>query len=486
MPPDQAEFVFTGDLVQAIDPSTNEPIDLITLCGPCTSPAEGVVIVNLMFQNASISFKGATVTQDPNSVWSLSYAVSLIKVRTTQSALPTQIANQMQTNLRDVPASQVQIWQLGFDWANAHQLTLSGFDYNQEDLLMALPWLEKVLPAYLAQTTSSMGIGYFAICDTFFGPPATMPTAFDFCITAYNSATDPGLSSSPLDTLNYLFMVQNHKLPSTPPEYFSFNWVDDVDIDGAAAISAALVFTELADGANPILPIISPVLTADANTMTITLGSGVAASFPPFASASTGYLTTVYDYHPKEVTNAKGGVSQKIVSGTYSSNCSAVIGCDNQNAADSTKITLSGASTFSARFEYASDSPPVEGTTIPSSTYNWYVVLEVQADLTNPGQLNMAITDSNFDTDPVVTGESNTTWDQVLSGLSGSSLEYATGVTQLGTDVQTSVVNEILPTLLASLLAAGSLIFPGGQTFLFATPQFTRKADLVADLSFYD
>jgi hypothetical protein len=78
-------------------------------------------------------------------------------------------------------------------------------------------------------------------------------------------------------------------------------------------------------------------------------------------------------------------------------------------------------------------------------------LLEVQADLTNNGQLDLAILGSDFDSPPVVEGQPPEFWQKLLDALTGVGVNYANGMTQLRADVQTQVVGSIMSELNTSL-----------------------------------
>jgi hypothetical protein len=231
-PPASAGLRFTGTLTQLVDGNGN-PIDLFTVYVGYLDPMNPVIF-NLMFAGgggASLVFNGKTISQGADP-WTFQYQVHLKQTVVALASLPNSVSTQMQAAMATYPGSNFQVVQLGFDWSQPYQS--EGPDLGPDNWLAQLA-LGNLLPAYMASLSPELNLGYFALC-TDSDAPSTVATSFSIGISPYQSG-----NSSPLDTLLLLFMLGNRPAPSLFPYNLPFTWVDDVSINGAAAIRSGWI-----------------------------------------------------------------------------------------------------------------------------------------------------------------------------------------------------------------------------------------------------
>ena len=479
-----ATIVFTGTLTPTLDPTTHQPVDLITLF---TQAGPQTVQYNATFQNAVFSATevGVHVVQG-TTPWVVQFDVQLALQPTTIDALPANVQAQIQTQVENLGPDMFSIQQL---WVDLNTAALASFQGIDGLSALGSAILEGVMKQYLLQqqAAAAMVFGYAA---QFTGgtalAPTFMPTALDFCVTPYTPQT---ATSGPLDTLNYLVMVQGNPLPAYPPTSFGFNFVDDITVSGAIAIRHDFIIGQVVSELNGILQTISPVLQADAHADgddgAIYVNPGQPATFTVLPSPS-GSVVATYSYAPAAVSDEAGFFGGSTgVSAQYASTCQVQVGVNGTGAASPSTVLVSGTATFSGDIQ-SSTMGGGQDTTIPDTTYSWFAELLVQADLANNGQLDLVLGNTDFTSPPVVTGKPPDGWDRFLSGLAGQVQTYATGMTQLRAAVESQVVDNILGALQGSLAAANHFVFPGAQTFLFANPQFSPSDDLAADITYSD
>jgi hypothetical protein len=479
VPEDQATVIFTGTLAYQTDDDDN-PVDIVKLY---TDKGNQTIAYNVTFSNPEFQIKplGIDAKPVPGATWIIQFNVDLDLEPARIDQLPTNVQQAYQTYVDDLGLDAFSVQQLYVDLNFANFAQFVGVE-GLPDLAQSV--LAAVMKAYLASLQAQGGLIFGYTLQTTLSAqaePTFMPTALDFCVTPYTDASgnhsDPGL-----DTLNYLVMTGGSPLPPYPPTSFPFNWVDDPSVAGAVAIRRDLFVGHIVNLLNPILQPICPVVTvsADGNGESVQLQGGSAQSFnivdPPQA-VSSGWQVASFSYasNPSKASWHNWDYSvQNSASASYSMSCDVTVAGNT--------ITLSGSMTASATTN-SQTGDDNDTTTMPSTTFNWSVALVLTTDLTQNGQLDLVIANPDFDSPPSVAGENGPWWQQFLNGLNGDWTTYTNNLQGIRDQVS-SLLTNIEPQLKSLLASSNDFVFPGANTFLFASPQFSNSCDLAADTAY--
>ncbi|SEW44623.1 hypothetical protein SAMN05428988_5816 [Chitinophaga sp. YR573] len=476
--PSTANYTFTGTLGYTLD-SEGHPVDIVQLY---TDIGNQTILYNITFNNATFSSTvapGFSISQVEGTPWVIQFAVSLATAEVDTPDAPAAV----QSAVSKLNNFSFVIQQLYIDLNTANYDTYTGIEGltgSEENILAG------IMQVYLASLQQSGGIifGYtvqqVAKMDY---TPTFIPTSLEFCVMPYTDAN--GNYSNPgLDTLTYLVMFNNNPLPATPPVTLGFNFVDDETVQGAMAIRQDLYTNFLLSELNPILQGLSPVayvsLSCDAaiddQTMQLNAGSpGFFTAVTP--SAGNNNVVAQYSYTSPTANVAKtcfGGDLGATL--TYTMNCSL--------AFNGTAATLSGAITISADSQQSDQNGNLLDLSMPPTTYNWSVDIALQMDLTNSGQLDLVLQNENFNSAPVVQQQDQSAWDKFWGAVAGAFQEFASNLGNLRTTTQSSIVDNIQPSLTVAIQSANHFVFPAGNTFVFSNPQFSATCDLVSDITY--
>ncbi|HVI48226.1 MAG TPA: hypothetical protein VM802_25385 [Chitinophaga sp.] len=477
--PTKSNCSLSGTLALEKDPQTQKYINLIDLS---TSKGNQTVQYNLTMQNGDFKFDAAGLSyekkQDGTAAWIFRMFVDLSMEKVAKSDLP----DSLKAELQNVDENMFSIQQLYLDLNTAALNSIDGVVFPA---LVETPAMQ-LLTLYLAQQQAT-NKPLFGVTVTFsnqtVAAPTLTPTFIDFCITPYTDSD--GKNSNPnLDTLNYLMMVNHNTPPKAPPAAFSFNWVTDEQINGVMAIRedefSATVLSEL----SPLLKTLCPVMYCRADgdksppdDTIIQLNPGTDHSFNSTYDANSGLIGS-YSYNTSNSDDDHGhwyAPYTLTVSGNFSTTTNVFL--------NSNTIQLSGNMVASGDSEST-----INGSTsdeeMPNTTYGWSVDLELYFDAQNNGQLDLNITNPNFDSDPVVDNHDQSWWQQFLNGLSGYMQSYTENLGNLRGTVSDSIEGNISSNLSTILSTANHFIFPGAKSFSFKNPQFSNSRDLVSNITY--
>ena len=479
VPEDHATVIFTGTLDYQTDDDDN-PVDIVKLY---TDEGNQTIAYNITFSSVEFQIKplGIDAKPVPGATWIIQFYVDLDLEPARIDQLPSNVQQAYQTYVNDLGLDAFSVQQLYVDLNFANFAQFVGVEDLPE---LAQSVLAAVMKAYLASLQAQGGLIFGYTLQTTLSAqaaPTFMPTALDFCVTPYTDASgnhsDPGL-----DTLNYLVMTGGSPLPPYPPNSFPFNWVDDPSVAGAVAIRRDLIIGHILNQLNPILQPLCPVVSVSAtdNGASIQLSNGSSQSFDitdPPQSVSSGWQVASFSYasNPASASWHNWDYSvQNSASASYSMSCDVTVAGNT--------ITLSGSMTTTATTN-SQTGDDNDSTTMPNTTFNWSVDLVLTTDLTQNGQLDLNIANPDFDSPPSVSGEDQSWWQQFLNGLGGDWTTYTDNLNGIRDQVSSQIGN-ILPQLKTLLAPANDFVFPGANTFLFASPQFSNTCDLAADTAY--
>ncbi len=462
-----ANFVFTGTLDYHLD-SNGNPVDIVQLNSP-TGPRN--VIYNLTFSSASFEAKkdGVSIQQGPNdSAWVITFDVGLRWGASTPN-LPAAVRAGIDATMSQAePSLSAQF--LYLDLNNARLDALKGITIpGNHDFAVSV--LKDMMSAYLAEQQANGGVvfEYSPVAAASAQVPPTYPvTALDFVVSPYRDRG--GATGQPeLDTLCYLMMVNNRPLPTSRPSPFSFNFVDDSTEQGVIAIRRELHQNILLARFQPILKIISPVLNTipnenNPNEFQILPGLDGNFSFSPI-----GGVLAVYLYRAPQANNSAPGFWKTVTAELdYSVELAITV--------SGAEVFLSATGTFTAREVINLEIFH----TLPKTQYIWNVDLKLEMNSSNLGEVGYGIVDASFNKAPVVAPSDAAafqvfvqTWPMFSTdpgGIRAAVQEY----------VQTRIA---VPTPAGGNLA-GSLVFPGGASFLFKNPEISPSGDLAANVTY--
>jgi hypothetical protein len=477
--PSTAYYIFTGTLGYAVD-GNNNPIDIVTLS---TDTGNQTIHYNITFSSAEFKSTVAPLfddVQEAGAPWIIQFLVNLQMAEVQLNTLPQAAQQAIQNTLGPLGINTFSIQQLYAD------LNTAAYDTVSSSIPGMTSFAESIFAGIMASYMASLAannqliFGYAVQAPTSLSqPPTLLPTALEFCVTPY---TDGGGNHSQpsLDTLNYLVMTQDRPLPSSLPSAWGFNWVDDSTVQGAMAIRHELYLPILIKSLTPMLTTITPTLYVKAdgndgiNDQPMALNPCTTTPAFTTTAASTGVVAT-YSYEPKTAVDTDsftgGGVS---VSLSFSSSCSVSV--------SGSTVSLSGSVTVSTDVE-AVTGCSIDDETMPATTYSWSVDLVLQMDLTANGQLDYAIVNQNFSSNPTVEPQNQSAWDKFWESVGGIYQTFVDDVDIRGS-IQSNVLNTIVPALTAAINSPNHFVFPGANTFLFANPQFSGAGDLVVDLTY--
>ncbi|SFD81354.1 hypothetical protein SAMN05518672_103321 [Chitinophaga sp. CF118] len=475
--PSTANYTFTGTLDYPMGSNGSPLVQLYTDKGNQT------ILYNIVFSNATFSSSvapGFSISQPTDGpFWVIQFAVNLATATVNAPDAPAAV----QSAVSKLNNFSYSIQQLYIDLNTANYdtyLGIEGLTGSAENILAG------IMKVYLASLQQSGGIifGYTVRqVATMDNTPTFMPTSLEFCVMPYTDAN--GNYSNPgLDTLTYLAMFNGNPLPATAPVTLGFNFVDDNTVQGAMAIRQDLYANFLASELNSILSDLSPVayvslscdVAIDDQIMQLNAGSpGAFTMVTP--SASNNNVVAQYTY-----TSPTANVTKTCFGGdlggtlTYTMNCSL--------AFNGTAATLSGAITISADSQQSDQNGGLLDLSMPPTTYNWSVDLALQMDLTNNGQLDLVLQNENFNSEPVVQQQDQSAWNKFWGSVAGAFQEFASNLSDLRTTTQTTIVDNIQPSLTIAIQSANHFVFPAGNTFVFSNPQFSATCDLVSNITF--
>lgn len=474
--PSAADYIFTGTLDYALDQNGN-PVNIVTL----NTGQPQTVLYNITFSNASFQSTIAPqfdISQQAGAPpWLIAFSVNLALAEVQASAVPLSL----QTAASGLPPGSFSVQQLFLD------LNTASFDsfLNIDGLSsFAGSILSGIMRQYLSSLQQSGGVIFgYALRSAGSAPsPTFMPTALDFCVTPY---TDPsGNHSNPgMDTLNYLIMTGNRPLPPQPPSGFGFNWVDDPTLQGALAIRGAIYWQFLLDQANAILPTICPVCSVKANAsadlddqgLSLDAGPG-GQQFTPVNPPQSGMIGAFnYTATPASGNASAGATVFVSASLSYSSNASITL--------NGPQVSLNGSSVVAASATQVIGETS-NTLTMPETTFPWSADLLLQMDPANNGQLNFAIQNANFNSDPTVTPVDQSNWDKFIQAVTGSYQSFAQDPGDIRESLSAQVTGSLPAAISRAMAGANGFVFPGGAVFLFQNPGFTATDDLAANITY--
>ncbi len=464
--------------------ATGKYINLIQLS---TQKGDQTVGFNLTMQQGEFVFDAAGINfsqkQQGNIPWEFSFFVDLNLEEVALANLPPDV----QKRLENVDPNLFSIQQLFIDLTTSQLDSIAGTTFPA---LLQTP-AAQLLGLYLAQLQAENKplFGVSANLKTSVVPPPTLaPTSVDFCITPFLDQN--GKPTNPnLDTLNYLVMFNNNTPPATKPQSFKSNWVTDESIHGAMAIGNGQFLSAMRNNLAPILQQMAPVLYCSAdetqpppNQLVIELNPGVPQIFQTQYDAASGLFGNFgYITSGSDDDNCGDAITicDYSVSAYYQSQCNIVA---LTNSIQITGNIVANANTFFTISNGGSgDTATV---TMPNTTFNWSVELQLFFDTANNGQLDLQIINPNFDSVPLVQNEDPSWWERFLAGLSGSMVTYTGTLGDLRFNIQDNIEDGIKSSLSTILAKTNHFILPGGNTFAFKNPQFTSKKGLASNITY--
>ncbi len=473
----EASYILTGTLALEKDASGNW-IELVNLK---TDKGNQTVKYNVTIQNGEFKAPDYSIDikQNGSTPWIFSFFVNLAMQDISKNELPDDIKHQMEK----VDENIFSIQQLYVDLNTAALDAISGVEMPS----LIKSTVAAMMKAYLEQQ-QKQGKPLFGVSvkykDKNTLPPTLTPTYVNFCVTPYHDNSGQNTNPS-LDTLNYLVMTNNNQPPAYPPESFSFNWIEDVNIHGTMAIRRKPFADFIVQQLNPILKTICPVMYCKAdghksppNDVVIQLNPGSDHTFNRTDNPTSGLIAS-YSYnthHSNTDTGPFYAYYRFTVSGNYSSNINVYL--------KNNKITLSGSIAASGSTSCSYNSGGSSEVDMPNTTYNWSVDLQLYIDTANNGQLDLKVGNANFSSDPIVENHDTSWWEKFLESLSGFMQSYTNDLGDLREQIQGSIEGTIAKDLKKVLNTANHFVFPGAKTFSFMNPAFSDSGDLVSNITY--
>jgi hypothetical protein len=474
--PSKANCYLKGKITLEKD-SNGKYINLVNLN---TAKGNQTVQYNVTIQGGEFHFNAAGLVydkkQDGSTPWVFRLFVNLSMQDVAKSSLPPEV----QKELQNVDENIFSIQQLYLDLNTAALASIDGVVFPS--LVMAPA--AQILSLYMAQQQAT-NKPLFGVSVHFkqqnVPPPTLAPTYVDFCVTPYLDAN--GNHANPdLDTLNYLVMFDHHPAPAYRPQSFKNNWVVDPKIQGAMAIKKDPVLDFLRNNLAPLLQLLCPIMNCKAdghkappNDVLIQLNPGAAHPFNVTFDGSSGLFGS-YSYNTHDESEDIGGTYYLKVNGAYSSNC-------NLYALHNT-IMATGSMMASAETTVRFTSSGAITTTMPDTTFNWSVELELYFDPSHNGQLNLKVINPNFKDNPLIADHDEAWWEKFIRALSGSMKTYTDSLGDLRANVATNIEGTIQTNLNNIFATTNHFILPGGKTFAFKDPQFTNNKDLSSNITY--
>ncbi len=481
-----AYYTFTGTLDYNTDENGN-PINIINLY---TDRGNQTVQYNITFSNAE--FKSTVpgmswdITQEAGEPWIIEYYVDLGMVGTDLDSLPPDVQAKVDGYVNNYGAGMFSIQQLFLDLNTAVFDTMTEIT-GMTDIPMGV--FTAMMNEYMEslQATGGVIFGYtVTFSDQNYTPPTFAPTYMGFCVTPYTDA-DGNPTNHDLDTLNYLVMTDHHTAPAYPPQSFPFNFVDSDSENGALAFKMDMFRDFVLDSLSPMLTGISPNVHVEADgskpldEQVIELQpSSSSYSFTVVDPPQNGEVGT-YSYQDSDSASDHGWSYQWTMdnSCSYWSNANITF--------EDNKVHISGyvATEASIINQFNTGHGSTSEYDMPKTTYNWSVDLVLQFDNSNNGVLKMVVENENFDSDPVVENEPDPSWwETFLDSIAGYFQSYVDDMGDLRGQIQTSIIDNILPDINSGLANANAFVFPGNDTFTFSNPQFSDSLDLASNVNY--
>lgn len=438
-------------LKATISPERDQNGDYINIVDLNTDKGNQTISYNITMTDGEFyidtsSFPKYTLPQ-ADKQWVIGLYVDLSMQDVAKSDLPDDLKKQ----LENVDENMFSIQQLYMDLNTAALNSERTINFPAFFRVTVAEMMKRYLQQQ--QQTNKPLFGVSAkVKDASVAPPTFAPTYVDFCVTPYSA--ENGKESNPdLDTLNYLVMTNHNGAPKERPQSFGFNWVEDISVPGVMAIRRDLFGGFIQERLSPVLNIFSPEFTADGNELNIPTGH---FSFIPVNDGSEKIAKYVYEVSTTSVGDIGDGTE------TITSKWSFFVNLLLTNDV----IRLHGIIVIRSEFSDGS----LRGR---EEFFNWIMDIKVYMDAVNNGQLDLKIGDTKFDYSSRVTNEGSKSHSHLV-------IDYSHTMSTLLQLMKTKV-QEILPGLLKN---TGNFIFPGGKTFVFKNPQFSKHADLVSEITY--
>lgn len=488
--PSTATLTFSGTWAPAMDSSGTLRVPIIDM-SQSPSLAAGQVILNLTFAvgatltdvllNKTYVQQDPTLASTPADIWTVPMVVNLSLAALTN--LPAQVKSQLDVlngQYGDIFSAQQIIADLGSlvplaklnpqTPTDVDQVTWQFFQTCLGDWFKSSEAAGQLPLAYLLQQTGTTPVQT---------PPAFAPTAADFVVIPNGS----------LSALVFAMMSQGRALPSGLADIFDGYGFTDPNATGTVLIRSALVndvlCTAVADSQIPaelsfylaVGPPAPdwPTFTKTSDPQVPSVQSVVPTSANNQQIASFNYTNTQANSNPKPSFSYWSGFST--VNNSMSVNLQ-----PSDTEETPSQINVSGSVVVQCNAEFGSGQHSHDAELNPT-TFAWYADFRLQADLTTHGQIDLALTDSNFNEPPVTAGDDG--WDQFLAELTGTSLKQDfNGIMET---LSSYVSGSVQTTFTNSFANIQSFVLPGNNVFTFSGVFISSTTgNLVSNLQYTD
>jgi hypothetical protein len=314
--------------------------------------------------------------------------------------------------------------------------------------------------------------------------PSIVPTDLNFEIDQYSVASKPGLN-----TLNYLVMSNNSKMPPAVP--FSWDWVtadEEASFHGVMAIRRNIFGAFLAQLIQPYCGVLSIdttiSMTHSGEKFTITLSaphSPTPAQWtltaPGTAAGSDGFtplLTIAYSHSSYDSSEAASHM--RSINGDFNYTLSGDISVSGSVI----RLTIH----IVAYCEFNLHVIAIKSANFQGNIVDLTSVVTYTMATTSDGIMGVTMSPSN----PAPIDRSQdidvSFWDHLigLDGVADYIRSTRSWLTQRLTDVVSSIDNQVAQLLNGS----GAWVYPGGKTFFFKDVEFSSAQDLVSRVTYVD